>query len=265
VKKDDQMSMPQDDAGEPAISSIVKRWWERHARSYQELCHIPIDVHYGPGSPNEDYLQLLGPVAGKHVLELGCGGAQCAIAFAKQGAIVIGVDIAAAQLACARQLAEQNKVALDLYQRDMTDLAPIPTSSQDVAFSAHAFGYVDDLLSCFKEVRRVLKDDGIFVWSIGHPFYELADPQTLQLQRSYFDTGALVEEQETGSFFAEVHRTLGELVDLLVKAGFVVEKIIEPDSRQRYPYDPWYGLWGLYLPKLLQKVPATIIFKCRKS
>ena len=262
------MSIAEDDerSRKPALSTIVRDWWEQQSRSYQELCHIPSDIHYGrPGSPNEAHLQLLGPLAGKHVIELGCGGAQCAIAFAKQGAIVIGVDIAAAQLACAKQLAEQNEVEIEFYQRDMTDLAPIPANSQDIAFSAHAFGYVDDLLSCFKEVRRVLKDDGLFVWSIGHPFYELADPRTLQLQRSYFDTGTVIKEQQTGSPFAEVHRTLSQLVDVIIEGGFVVEEIIEPDSRRHYPYDPWYGLWGLYLPKLLEKVPATIIFKCRKS
>jgi hypothetical protein len=52
--------------------------------------------------------------------------------------------------------------------------------------------------------------------------------------------------------------------NLLVEAGFVVERMVEPDSRQRYPYDPWYGLWSNTAERL-RLFPATIIFKSRKS
>jgi ubiquinone/menaquinone biosynthesis C-methylase UbiE len=62
----------------------VKLWWEKAAEDYQRQCRIPIDILYGPGASNEDELQLIGLVAGKHVLEIGCGGAQAAIAFAKR-------------------------------------------------------------------------------------------------------------------------------------------------------------------------------------
>src|SRR5437879_2722289 len=125
------------------MSREAQRWWEAFAPEYQRVCQIPVDVHYGPGSPNEAELQLIGSVAGKAVLELGCGGAQCAIAFAKQGATVTAVDITAAQLTFATDLAARHGVTITFYQRDMTDLAPIPAESQDIVFSAFAFGYVD--------------------------------------------------------------------------------------------------------------------------
>jgi hypothetical protein len=51
---------------------------------------------------------------------------------------------------------------------------------------------------------------------------------------------------------------------LLVEAGFVVERMLEPDSRQRYPYDPWYGMWD-YTPELMRKLPPTVIFKCHRQ
>ena len=57
--------------------------------------------------------------------------------------------------------------------------------------------------------------------------------------------------------------TISELHNKLVESGFVVEKIIEPDSRKRYKLDPWYGLWN-YTPKFLKMFPQTIIFKCKK-
>ena len=74
--------------------------WDRHSSAYQQGAALPTDVaHYGPDIPTETDLRLLGDLSRKRVLELGCGGAQCSIAFAKQGAIAIGVDFSAEQLA----------------------------------------------------------------------------------------------------------------------------------------------------------------------
>jgi SAM-dependent methyltransferase len=241
----------------------AKHWWEVNGREFQESFPIPITILYGIGSPNEDELQLIGPVAGKRVLEIGCGGAQASVAFAKMGATVIGVDVAASEIAFAQELAKQNGVTIELFQRDMADLSPIATASQDIVFSSSAFQYVDELAACFLEVYRVLKPNGLFVWGQGHPFIGIIDTATLTIDRSYFDTGVHIEGAETDCPFASLQRTVSDYFNLLVDAGFVVERMVEPDSRQRYAYDPWYGQWGL-TAKVLTKVPATIIFKSRK-
>ncbi|HYG78886.1 MAG TPA: class I SAM-dependent methyltransferase [Pyrinomonadaceae bacterium] len=246
------------------MTDEARRWWEMHGRAYQETCRIPVDVLYGTGSPNEESLQLIGPVGGRRVLEIGCGGAQASIAFAKQGASVTAVDIASSVIEYARELAAEHQVSIEFHRRDMTDLSPVASESQDVVFSAYAFNYVDDLLSCFKEVHRVLKGGGLFVWSGAHPFGHSVDSESLRLKRSYFETGKTVEGEETGCAFASVHRTVSDYFNLLVEAGFVVERMVEPDSRERYPYDPWYGLWGNTAERL-RLLPATIIFKSRKG
>lgn len=242
------------------------QWWEKHAEIYQQQCRIPIDILYGPGAPNEDALQLIGPVDGKHVVELGCGGAQAAIAFARRGAVVIGVDVAEAEIRFARELAEQEGVCITLLRRDMADLEPIATASQDVVFSACAVSYVDDLESCFGEVHRILKPGGLFVLSTGHPFNYPLDLGSLAVIRSYFDRGAHIEGRtsETGDAFASVHRTISDYFTLLTQAGLLVERLLEPDSRTRYACDPWYGLWD-YTPKLFETIPQTIIFRCRRA
>ena len=65
------------------MTKEVKKWWEKTSKEYQKDCKIPIDIHYGPGSPNEKHYKILGNLKGKKILEIGCGGAQCSIAFAK--------------------------------------------------------------------------------------------------------------------------------------------------------------------------------------
>jgi hypothetical protein len=60
--------------------------WDRHAAAYQEGAQLPTDVaHYGPDIGTEAHFRLCGNVEGKRVLELGCGGRQSSIAFARKG------------------------------------------------------------------------------------------------------------------------------------------------------------------------------------
>lgn len=244
----------------------AKHWWEKHGRQFQETAQLPVEVLYGAGGANEEKLQIIGPVTGKHLLEIGCGGAQCGIAFAKQGAIVSGVDIAASQIEFAKELTAAHGVTISFYQRDMTDLAPIASESQDIVFSSIALQYVDDVLSCFQEVYRVLKMGGRFVCSIGHPC-STVDPQTWRPTRSYFDTGKVVSgadvSAEVGFAFAENFRTVSDYFNALVDAGLTVERLIEPDMRPFDRNDPKNWQWG-QTPEFLDMFPATLIFKSVK-
>ncbi len=248
------------------MANEAKLWWEKHAREFQAMAQLPIDVVYGT-QVNEEKLQLIGPVAGKRLLEIGCGGAQCGIAFAKQGAFVTGVDIAAAQLDYAQELAKQHGVSITFYQQDMADLSPIASNSQDIVFSSIALHYVDDLDACFREVYRVLVERGLFVWSVGHPFM-IVNGTTLLPTRSYFDTGKVVMgtdvSDEEGFAFAEQRRTVSDYVNALVNAGFRVEHMVEPDIRPVDPHDPQNHQWDV-TPQLLTFYPATLIVKSRKA
>ena len=52
-----------------------RRSWNTVSASYQAERRISTDdVHYGPLAPGERELRLLGDVAGRCVIEIGCGG-----------------------------------------------------------------------------------------------------------------------------------------------------------------------------------------------
>jgi len=247
------------------MTKEIKKWWEQTSKSYQEECKIPIDIHYGPGSPNEDYYKLMGNLKGKNILEIGCGGAQCGIAMVKKGAKVIGIDLSVEQLRFAKELAKKNKVNIKLYQGDIKSLKQIKSKSQDIVFSAWALLYVDDLLKCFKEVYRVLKKKGLFVFSLNHPFWWTVDKEKMKVTKSYFKTGKYTQTfSDKTKTFVMYRYTISDLYNTSVKAGFVVEEMLEPDSRKKYPYDPWYKLWD-YKLNALKFIPPTIIFKARKK
>lgn len=246
------------------MTDEIKDWWEKTARDYQDSGQIPVDIHYGPSSPNEDGLKLLGDLAGRDVLEIGCGGGQCAIAFAQRGARVTALDISEEQLKFARKLAKDHDARVTFIQHDVKDIAPIESESQDIVFSAFALMFVEDRHAVFRDVFRVLRPGGTFVFSLDHPFYRKVDPETLKVVESYHETGPAYDDMEGLGKLLMFRYTIGSLHDALVSAGFAVERLIEPDSRIRYDYDPWFGLYGYYIPKMLDMVPPTIIFKSVK-
>ncbi|MBI4416731.1 MAG: methyltransferase domain-containing protein, partial [Euryarchaeota archaeon] len=133
------------------MSADNRAAWNAISREYQAKHRIPTDdAHYGPRMPTERQLQLIGDVRGKRLLEIGCGGGQCAIAFAKRGAIAAGKDLSEEQLAFARALAEREGVHVDFHHGTVEDLSEFGDETQDVVFSAWALPFVEDIARCFR-------------------------------------------------------------------------------------------------------------------
>ncbi|MCU1374885.1 MAG: Methyltransferase domain [Actinomycetia bacterium] len=168
----------------------------------------------------DEELRLLGSVAGKRVLELGCSDAESAIALAGQGAHVIAIADGADDLDRARTGVERAEAKVELHHGDLADLAFIRADTVDAAFSDGALRDVEDLDRVFRQVHRVLKTDAPLLVSLPHPTLELideaADPALL-IRRSYFDR-------------SDNRRTVGDLFTSLTRAHFAVDTLLEPDS-----------------------------------
>jgi SAM-dependent methyltransferase len=233
--------------------------WDRHSAAYQAGAQLPTDVaHYGPDIADENELRLLGHLEGKRVLELGCGGAQCSIAFAKQGAHAIGVDFSAEQLAFARRLADREGVKVELHHADLADLAFIRGDSVDLVFSAYAFGYVEDLDRVFRQVHRVLRPDAPLVFSLPHPFYDVIDDDApdegdggaMRIRRSYFDRSP-IDYEWNGVAFTDYRHTVADLFSGLNRANFRVDTILEPEPKASGPRSQHWRETYRYLPRTL--------------
>jgi ubiquinone/menaquinone biosynthesis C-methylase UbiE len=235
--------------------------WDRHAAAYQAGAQLPTDVaHYGPDIGTEADYRLLGDLKGKRVLELGCGGAQCSIAFAKQGATAIGIDFSAEMLAFGKRLCEREEVRVELRQGDVADLAFLRADSIDLAFSAYAFGYVEDLNRVFRQVHRVLKVGGALVFSLPHPAYDMLDDDAMQpllVRRSYFDR-APIDYTFNGIAFTDYHHTISDLFTSLTRASYRVDTVLEPEPVSSGPRSQFWRDTFRY-------VPRTLIIRARKE
>jgi ubiquinone/menaquinone biosynthesis C-methylase UbiE len=215
------------------VATEIETAWERFADQYQEMAALSTSsAHYGPDVATEDELRLLGDLRGKRVLELGCGAAQCSIAFAKAGAIAIGVDLSSAQLAIARRLCEEEEVRVELRHGDMADLAFLRADSIDAAFSSYAFQYVEDLNRVFRQVHRVLKVGSSLVFSLPHPAWVMIDDgsQATSAARSYFDP-APVAGVWGGVACDTYPHTFSSLYMGLIRASYRVDLILEPEPK----------------------------------
>lgn len=245
------------------MSKEIRKWWEDNALDFQEERKIPIEINYGPGSPNEDSLNLIGNVKGKNVLEIGCGGAQCGIAFAKKGANVVGIDLSETQLGYAQKLAKENNVNIEFHQGDITNLGLIESNSKDIVFSSWALLYVEDINSCFKEVYRVLKKEGIFVFSTFHPFWKTISGETLKVKMKYFDVGRYSEPHKKG-LFVEYHHKMCDFINAIIESRLSLEKVLEPDSGKDYPEDFWKSQYEDSKKEKMRFIPRTMIIKAKK-
>lgn len=247
----------------------IEEWWDETSESYQQSSTISTrSAHYGPYSPDEATLNLLGKVKGKRILEIGCGGGQCSIAFAKQGAICTAMDLSRQQLGYAKGLAKKNKVNINFFQGNFQNLDKIKSSSMDIVFSAYALQYSPDLTSVFKQVYRVLKKNGVLAFSFDHPFFAIINPANHKIVDSYYNTGRHTLTQtwvdKSVHPFVYYRVKMSDIFDALRKANFLVERIIEPMTFKNQT--AWTkGRWKKNYPKkMVGLLGPTIIFKARK-
>jgi ubiquinone/menaquinone biosynthesis C-methylase UbiE len=238
-------------------------WWDDTASSYQDEHGRFLgdaDFMWCPERVREAEVHLLGDVEGRRVLEVGCGAAQCSRWLVRAGAEPVGVDLSAGQLAHGRRLNRRTGVDVPLVQADAQRL-PFGDASFDLACSAYgAIPFVADSAAVMREVARVLRPGGRWVFSTTHPFrwcfLDDPGPAGLVVESSYFDRRAYVEQDEAGrATYVEHHRTLGDRVREVVAAGLVVEDLVEPEWPEDHdrPWGPWSPLRG-------RMVPGTAIF-----
>ena len=122
---------------------------------------------------NDVAVELLGPVAGQRVLEIGFGPGRTLDRLAAAGAQVVGVEVSEAMLATA---ARRNAAAIaagraQLHRGDGTVL-PVRGHSVDAVIGVHTVYFWPDPPATVAEIARVLRPGGRIVFALrtaDHP------------------------------------------------------------------------------------------------
>lgn len=249
-----------------------RRWWDADADDYHRTHadFLGVDSPGGefvwcPEGLHEGDMRLLDPdLTGTRVLEIGCGSAPCARWLAGQGAHAVGLDLSMGMLRRGLAAMARGGPRVPLVQAGAEAL-PFADASFDAACSAFgAVPFVADSARVMREVARVLRPGGRWVFSVNHPMRWIFpdDPGAAGLTATipYFDRTPYVEVDAEGTpTYVEHHRTMGDRVREIVAAGLVLEDLIEPD------WPEWLDReWGQWSPLRGEIFPGTAIFVTRK-
>jgi len=171
-------------------------------------------------------ISLLPEVAGKRVLDAGCGAGAYSAWLLEQGADVIAFDVSPKMVELAKErLGARAEVRVANLEESLDFLK---NESIDIVLCALVLGSIRDLPAVFSEFNRVLRSKGYLVFSISHPFSDFKFSKS----GNYYDTELLeIPWKGFGEPFVSVpwfRRPLTEITCSLTEAGFLIERLVEP-------------------------------------
>lgn len=204
------------------------------AEFFEGYSGLPRSRHGLDGAPEWPSVKALLPdLAGKHIVDLGCGlGWFARWAGAEGAASVLGLDLSEKMLAKAR--AETADASIR-YERADLETLELPREAFDFAYSSLAFHYVEDFGRLARTILAALRPGAGLVFTIEHPIY-MASLRAgwLSLEdggRSWpVDHYAMEGERRTDWFAKGVlkyHRRIATTVNLLMDAGFLIRRLDE--------------------------------------
>lgn len=220
---------------------------------YNELLEMPAS------------LEILGKVKGKRVLDYGCGTGIYAKILVKKGAKVKGFDISEEML----KIARKDNPNLDLRQGTGYK---IPFKEKfDVVLAPLVVHYMEDWNKMFREVSRVLKKGGDFIFSTGNPVYESNENVRIGKKKykvlginSYFKQKHIKATWTHPTTKKKVqvvayHRTYEEIIKTILRHGFEIVdyKDCHPIKKAKKLFPDDYDKYS--------KMPIFMVFKVRKK
>jgi len=199
-----------------------------HTDARAEQAWAKDEIDWGVFHVPESELHALPDVAGKDVVELGCGTAYFGAWLKKRGAArVVGVDPTPAQLATARRCNEKFGLGLELVEAFGEDV-PLPDDSFDVAVSEYGASIWADPYKWIPEAARLLRPGGELVFLRNSTLVILCSPDedvpaTESLQRPQFGMRSF-QWPNSG---VEYHLPHGDWIRLLRANRFEILDLIE--------------------------------------
>jgi ubiquinone/menaquinone biosynthesis C-methylase UbiE len=226
----------------------VGHYWNDSADVWTKLARAGYDV-YRDYLNTPAFFRMLPNAAELTGLDIGCGEGHNTRLLAKLGARMTAVDIAAVFIGHAIRAEADERLNIDYVLASAVEL-PFEDASFDFTTAFMSFMDVPETDRVVAEAWRVLRPGGFLQFSISHPCFDT--PHRRNIRDAYGQTYAI----EVGDYFQnregeidewlftaappEVKqglrkfriprftRTLSQWLNLLLDAGFLLERIEEP-------------------------------------
>jgi len=224
------------------------RYWNGNADAWTLLARQGYDV-YRDYLNTPAFFRMLPEVAGLRGLDLGCGEGYNTRELARRGAKMTAVDIAPTFVRHAVQAERDAPLDIAYAVASAVEL-PFPAQAFDFATGFMSFMDIPETDLVLAEAHRVLKPGGFLQFSISHPCLDTPHRRNLR------DASGRSYAVEVGDYFRRLDgeilewlftaapeearrglpkfrmprftRTVSEWLNLLLAAGFVLERVEEP-------------------------------------
>jgi ubiquinone/menaquinone biosynthesis C-methylase UbiE len=197
---------------------------------------------------------LPGKMEGLNVLDAGCAAGWYTEYMLNEGAHPTAIDISPEMVAAAKR---RTKGKAKVICHDLSAVLPFEDNTYDLIISSLTLHYLEDWNTIFKEFSRVLKTNGLLLFSVHHPAMDI----DLSKEKAYFSTELITEQWNKGGKATEVvfyRRPLQQIINVTAQY-FNLERITEP-----VPTEAFKRVKPNSYERLMQK-PAFLIIKAINS
>jgi SAM-dependent methyltransferase len=230
---------------------VWEEWTPLHLETESDYQEEIQAFESGSSTLSDIDLCEVGNVQGKTLLHLMCHLGLDTLSWARQGALVTGIDFSEASIAAAKELASRHAIPAEFICCDVYHLPDEFACQFDFVYTeGGVLTWLPDLPAYARAVARCLKPGGIYYIRDSHPFrrvifpvvegsdgqracynYFSAEPTCITMQGSY--ARPTVGKQRQVFFW--VHG-LGEIITTLCNAGLCIEFVHEfPKRYERLP------------------------------
>lgn len=206
-------------------------------------------------------MDLIQPITGKRILDLGCGDAAIARELLQHDAAsYLGVEGSHKMAAVATQTLANTAGQII---RQTIEHWNYPHAAFDLVIARLSLHYIADLAPICTNVFDALAPAGQFVFSVEHPMITSCDrgwtagtPRQDWVVDNYFTTGLRVTHW-LGGTVQKYHRTVEDYFHLLQQAGFIIEYLREARPQREQFHD-------LQTYERRKRIPLFLILAARK-
>ncbi|MGJ7507371.1 class I SAM-dependent methyltransferase [Variovorax sp. GT1P44] len=228
----------------------VARHWEANADAWTRQARNGFDI-FRDALNTPAFLAQLPSVEGLQGLDVGCGEGSNTRQLARRGAKVVGVDIAPTFVRHARETESTEPLGIDFRVGDGMAL-PFDDTSFDFVTAFMSLMDMPDPQRALQEAHRVLRPGGFLQFSILHPCFvpphrkvlrgrggkaraieigNYFESTTGRVDTWWFSMLSRKQREKVTPFQTPIfHRTLSQWLDIVIGAGFVIEKVGEPTA-----------------------------------
>ena len=216
----------------------------------------------------------------KSVLCIGCGsGEECKHIKSLGVKKIVGIDISKGLIDCAKK----DYPDIEFHIMDMEKIN-FPKSSFDFVYSSLTLHYLKDWTKVLKNIHKVLKKNGTFLFSTHHPvmwgaekkragiekkrskdkrwilmgYIKYGDGEKYKVYGDYFKTRKIKDTWFDEFEISYYHKPLSSIIKEILNSGFKIVDFIEPkpiNAAKNKDRRFW---------EIRQKIPLFMIFKLKK-